>query len=269
MKSGLKYALLNCGREILIGHTAHLFQTEYMHMVSGYGFKSTDKVGFGEQIIPLFFIREKTGMLLQVIKRVNVQPVFCPEAGAQHNVVSGIGGNGNVFCSLLGGMLSPPAANALHRKWCASGLFFQFQKITADIRKHPDSVIFQKRNDLFFKYLCAFAHFDFGKIRIRAFMNQVFVDRTLLQYIALIVQQTRTSKAVYLGASPRASVAMLQSSKAYALLQGRDFVTPEDIKFVAPYVLQHRLILTAEAEMEGYSPVKVTQRLIDKVEVPK
>ena len=59
---------------------------------------------------------------------------------------------------------------------------------------------------------------------------------------------------------------VLQSSKAYALLQGRDFVTPEDIKFVAPYVLQHRLILTAEAEMEGYSPVKVTQRLIDKVD---
>ena len=106
-------------------------------------------------------------------------------------------------------------------------------------------------------------------LSLRAFMNQVFVDRTLLQYIALIVQQTRTSRAVYLGASPRASVAMLQSSKAYALLQGRDFVTPEDIKFVAPYVLQHRLILTAEAEMEGYSPVKVTQRLIDKVEVPK
>ncbi len=75
----------------------------------------------------------------------------------------------------------------------------------------------------------------------RRLMEQVFVDRTLLQYIALIVQQTRTSKAVYLGASPRASVAMLQTSKAYALLQGRDFVTPEDIKFVAPYVLQHRL----------------------------
>ena len=103
----------------------------------------------------------------------------------------------------------------------------------------------------------------------RRLMEHVFVDRTLLQYIALIVQQTRTSKAVYLGASPRASVAMMQASKAYALLQGRDFVTPEDIKFVAPYVLQHRLILTAEAEMEGYSPVKVTQRLIDKVEVPK
>jgi len=106
-------------------------------------------------------------------------------------------------------------------------------------------------------------------LSLRRLMEHVFVDRTLLQYIALIVQQTRTSKAVYLGASPRASVAMMQASKAYARLQGRDFVTPEDIKFVAPYVLQHRLILTAEAEMEGYSPVKVTQRLIDKVEVPK
>lgn len=106
-------------------------------------------------------------------------------------------------------------------------------------------------------------------LSLRRLIEHVFVDRTLLQYIALIVQQTRTSKAVYLGASPRASVAMMQASKAYALLQGCDFVTPEDIKFVAPYVLQHRLILTAEAEMEGYSPVKVTQRLIDKVEVPK
>ncbi len=106
-------------------------------------------------------------------------------------------------------------------------------------------------------------------LSLRRLMERVFVDRTLLQYIALIVQQTRTSKAVYLGASPRASVAMMQASKAYALLQRRDFVTPEDIKFIAPYVLQHRLILTAEAEMEGYSSVKVTQRLIDKVEVPK
>ena len=106
-------------------------------------------------------------------------------------------------------------------------------------------------------------------LSLRRLIEHVFVDRTLLQYIALIVQQTRTSKAVYLGASPRASVAMMQASKAYALLQGRDFVTPEDIKFVAPYVLQHRLILTAEAEMEGYSPVKVTQRLIDKEEEPK
>jgi MoxR-like ATPase len=106
-------------------------------------------------------------------------------------------------------------------------------------------------------------------LSLRQLMEQVFIEPTLLRYIALIVQQTRTSKSVFLGASPRASVAMLQTSKAYALLQGRDFVTPEDIKFVAPYVLQHRLLLTAEAEMEGFSPMKITQRLIDKVEVPK
>lgn len=103
----------------------------------------------------------------------------------------------------------------------------------------------------------------------RRLMEKVYTDRSLLRYIAAIVQQTRTSKAVYLGASPRASVAILRCAKAYALLQGRDFVMPEDVKFVTPHVLQHRLLLTAEAEMEGHSVAKVTRRLIDKVEVPQ
>lgn len=106
-------------------------------------------------------------------------------------------------------------------------------------------------------------------LQLRSMMEAVVVDRSLLQYIAGIVKQTRTSRAVFLGASPRAAVAMLQASKAYALLQGRDFVTPDDIKTVTPPILQHRLILTAEAEMEGYSALKVAQKLIDKVEVPK
>ena len=106
-------------------------------------------------------------------------------------------------------------------------------------------------------------------IALRQLMQKVFVEPSLLRYIAAIVQQTRQSKAVFLGASPRASVAMLQASKAYALLQGRDFVTPDDIKFVTPSILQHRLILNAEAEMEGHTPLKVAQRLIEKVEVPK
>ena len=101
------------------------------------------------------------------------------------------------------------------------------------------------------------------------YVEKVFIEKSLLHYIASVIQQTRNSKAVYLGASPRASVALLQSSKAMALLQGRDFVTPEDIKMVAPFVLQHRLLLTAEAEMEGHTPLKVVQRLIEKVEVPK
>lgn len=106
-------------------------------------------------------------------------------------------------------------------------------------------------------------------LELRGLMDSVFVDPTLLRYIATLIQTTRTSRAVLLGASPRASVATLQAAKAYALLQGRDFVTPEDIKFIAPYVLQHRLLLTAEAEMEGHTPLRVAARLIDKVEVPK
>ena len=106
-------------------------------------------------------------------------------------------------------------------------------------------------------------------LQLRSYMNDVVIDESLLRYITQIVQQTRSSRVVYLGASPRASVAMLQASKAYALLQGRDFVTPEDIKSVTPSILQHRLVLTAEAEMEGYTAYKVAMKLIDKVEVPK
>ena len=106
-------------------------------------------------------------------------------------------------------------------------------------------------------------------IELRQLLDTVFVDPAMLRYIAGIVAQTRQSKAVFLGASPRASVALLQASKAYALLQGRDFVTPDDVRFVAPSILQHRLILTAEAEMEGITPVKAVKRLIEKVEVPK
>jgi len=106
-------------------------------------------------------------------------------------------------------------------------------------------------------------------LQLRSYLDKVVVDESLLRYIAQIVQQTRCTRAVYLGASPRASVAMLQASKAFALLQGRDFVTPEDIKMVTPSILQHRLVLTAEAEMEGFTAYKVAERLIDKVEVPK
>lgn len=106
-------------------------------------------------------------------------------------------------------------------------------------------------------------------IQLCDYVGQVYIDPTLLRYIAMIIHQTRTSKVVYLGASPRASVGLMQSAKAFALLQGRDFITPDDVKFIAPSVLQHRLILTAEAEMEGFTPIKVVQRLIEKVEVPK
>ncbi len=106
-------------------------------------------------------------------------------------------------------------------------------------------------------------------LRMRSLLGKVHVDASILGYIVQIVQQTRHSKAVYLGASPRASVAILRCAKAYALLQGRDFVAPDDVKKVTVPVLRHRLVLTAEAEMEGLTPQKVAVRLIEKVEVPK
>ncbi len=105
--------------------------------------------------------------------------------------------------------------------------------------------------------------------QFRALIEKVVVDDSLLRYIVDVVQLTRSSRAVYLGASPRAAVAILKAAKGYALLQGRDYVIPDDIKFVAPSVLQHRLILTADAEMEGYTAAAIVQSFFDQVEVPK
>jgi len=100
-------------------------------------------------------------------------------------------------------------------------------------------------------------------------VSQVIVEDSLLKYISEIIIATRNSPAVYLGASPRASVALLNTSKAYALLQGRDFIIPDDIKYIAVPVLQHRLILSPETEMEGRSAGTIVKRLIEKIEVPK
>lgn len=104
---------------------------------------------------------------------------------------------------------------------------------------------------------------------MRRMAASVHTDVSLLRYIAQIAEQTRLSKDIYTGASPRAAIAMMRTAKAYALLQGRDYVVPDDIKAVAPHVLRHRLMLTAEAEMEGLTPLAAIKRAIDKVEVPK
>ncbi len=83
------------------------------------------------------------------------------------------------------------------------------------------------------------------------------------------MDRTRSHPSLYLGASPRASLAILATSKAVAALQGRDFVSPEDVKYVASPVLAHRIILTPEKEMEGESAGSVVSSLIDEVEVPR
>lgn len=106
-------------------------------------------------------------------------------------------------------------------------------------------------------------------ISFREKAASLLVEGNLIKYIAEVIHQTRNHKMIYLGASPRASIAVLNASKAFAALNGRDFVTPEDIKYIFPHVLSHRIILSAEAEMEGLSSDKVVQRILERVEVPK
>lgn len=100
-------------------------------------------------------------------------------------------------------------------------------------------------------------------------IRQVLIEDNLLKYIAAIVDNTRTNANLYLGASPRASIAIMEASKALAAIQGRDFITPDDIKKVAAPILCHRIILTPEREMEGFTSEKVIQQIVDSIEVPR
>ena len=99
--------------------------------------------------------------------------------------------------------------------------------------------------------------------------RNVIIEKHLIEYIANIVSETRQNPLIYLGGSPRASIAILNGSKAHAILKGRDFVVPEDIKQVIVPVLNHRIILSPEKEMEGLSVETVISQIINKIESPK
>ena len=102
----------------------------------------------------------------------------------------------------------------------------------------------------------------------RQLVQSVIIEPKLVEFIAGIVNETRNNPALYLGASPRASLAILRASKASAALKGRDFVTPEDIKEMAAPVLRHRIILTPEKEMEGVTADELIENVLKAVEVP-
>lgn len=106
-------------------------------------------------------------------------------------------------------------------------------------------------------------------LRFQEMVNHVLVDEQLLHYIAAIINKTRNNNALYLGASPRASLAVLRAAKAYAALEGRDFVMPEDVKEVVFSVLTHRIILSPEKEMEGVKPEAIIRQIIESIEVPR
>ena len=100
-------------------------------------------------------------------------------------------------------------------------------------------------------------------------IKSIFVHESLLNYIATIVHQTRIDSALYMGASPRASIAILDATKSNAAINGRDFVIPEDIKQVAYAILGHRVVLIPEKEMEGFTTHHIIKQIIDRVEIPR
>jgi len=100
-------------------------------------------------------------------------------------------------------------------------------------------------------------------------ITQIRIEDQILKYIAEITDKTRSHAKLYLGGSPRASMSMMKAAKAFAAIRGRDFVIPDDVQFVAPHVLNHRLILTPEAEMEGMTTEDLIREIIGEVEVPR
>ena len=100
-------------------------------------------------------------------------------------------------------------------------------------------------------------------------IQEVVVEEKIFKYIAEVVAKTRNHPHLYLGGSPRASIAALNSAKAFAAIKGRDFVTPEDVKKAMVPVLNHRVILTPEREMEGMSTENVIQMIMESVEIPR
>jgi MoxR-like ATPase len=106
-------------------------------------------------------------------------------------------------------------------------------------------------------------------ITLKQQIKTQIIEERLLQFISKLIHQTRNHKSIYLGASPRASLAIMNASKAMAAMQGRDFVTPEDILSVVPPVLRHRIILSPDKEMEGITEDDVIKQIIQGMDVPR
>jgi len=103
---------------------------------------------------------------------------------------------------------------------------------------------------------------------LREAVRTVRVEPSIMQYITDIVRATRDAASLTMGASPRAGIALLKTSRALAMLEGRDFVIPDDIKFLAPAVLRHRVAVAPELELEGVSPDDALRSILERTEVP-
>ncbi|MCY4401719.1 MAG: MoxR family ATPase [Candidatus Poribacteria bacterium] len=100
-------------------------------------------------------------------------------------------------------------------------------------------------------------------------IQTVTVEESIFNYIVNLAEASRKSNELVLGASPRASIALLLASKTYAALQGRDYILPDDVKYLAPHVYRHRILLKPDAEIEGLTPDDIIDRLLAEVEIPR
>src|SRR5690625_6281390 len=103
---------------------------------------------------------------------------------------------------------------------------------------------------------------------IREDIKGVYIARNIQRYMIELVNRTRNHPAIYLGVSPRGSIALMKASKAYAYIQGRDYVLPDDVKYLAPFVLAHRMILTSQAKYDGITNQRALISVIERIPIP-
>jgi MoxR-like ATPase len=106
-------------------------------------------------------------------------------------------------------------------------------------------------------------------LKCKNIVEKIYIKEELIRYIAMIIDHTRQTNDLFLGASPRASMAIVKTSKALAAMKGRDFVTPDDIQYACYPVLNHRVILSPEKEMEGFDVKDILNEIFEKIEVPR
>lgn len=105
-------------------------------------------------------------------------------------------------------------------------------------------------------------------IQIQEDVNEVYIDQIIQSYIVNIVNRTRENPSTYLGVSPRGSIALMKAAKAFAYIYGRDYVLPDDVKYLAPYVLAHRMILTSEGKYNGETGEKIINSILKMTHIP-
>ncbi|MCA0970595.1 MoxR family ATPase [Halobacillus litoralis] len=105
-------------------------------------------------------------------------------------------------------------------------------------------------------------------VELQREVEDVYVDHTVNRYIVDLITGTREHEGVYLGVSPRGSIALMKAAKAYAFIHDRDYVVPDDVQYLAPFVLSHRMILTSESRFEGTTAEEIVESLLSSTSIP-